>query len=277
MCDEFRKLIALDLDGTLLTSEKKITERTRKALEDAWEAGVEPVVVTGRPLSGLPEELEEIPQIRFAITSNGAVTTDLHTGKVLRSFLIRPSEAARIIPIPEQAEWIYSVFIDGMGYCNASAYTQLREHFTGTVLDRYVQRSRRKTDDMRSLVQSSDGVENIWIVCDSPEKASSLGARIREHLNLQIFRTAPNDIEVGAPGADKGTALEDLYHSLKIRKEHVFAIGDNHNDLPMLQAAGTAIAMGNASGEIQGIADRITDTNDQDGVAKVLERLCRAL
>lgn len=268
-----RKLIALDLDGTLLTTDKKISDRTRRALAGAIEAGMELVVVTGRPLSGLPEELDEIPQIRYAITSNGAVTTDIRTGRVLRSCLIRPSIANRIVPIPEEARWIYSVFIDGIGYCAPFAYDHLRTFFTGTVLDTYVQRSRRKAEDMEGLISSSAGVENIWIVCDSPEQAAALGDKICERLDLQIFRTAPNDIEVGAPGADKGAALEDLYRSLKIRREQVFAVGDNHNDLSMLQSAGTAIAMGNASEEIRNIAHKITDSNDNDGVAKILESL----
>lgn len=273
----FRKLIALDLDGTLLTTQKRLSDRTRRAIAEASAAGVEPVVVTGRPLSGLPVELEEIPQIRFAITSNGAVTTDLRTGHAIRSRLIEPSAAAKIIPVPEEAGWIYSVFIDGTGYCNPSAYQHLRELFTGTALDDYVQRSRRQTDDMENLILSSGGVENIWIVCEDPEQAALLGRRIRDRLNLQIFRTAPKDIEVGAPAADKGAALEDLYQSLGIPREHVFAIGDNHNDLSMLLSAGTAIAMGNASGEIRAIAGQITDTNDNDGVAKVLESLCRTI
>lgn len=272
-----RKLIALDLDGTLLTTQKRLSDRTRRALAEASAAGVEPVVVTGRPLSGLPEELEEVPQIRFAITSNGAVTTDLRAGHALRSRLIEPSTAARIIPIPEEAGWIYSVFIDGIGYCNPSTYKHLRDFFTGTVLDNYVQRSRRQADDMEKLIFSSGGVENIWIVCEEREQASLLSSRIRERLNLQIFRTAPKDIEIGAPAADKGAALEDLYRSLGIRREHVLAIGDNHNDRSMLLSAGTAIAMGNATEEIQSIAHQIADTNDNDGVAKVLESLCRTI
>ena len=273
MSGRIRKLIALDLDGTLLTTQKRITDRTKKALEGAFAAGLEPVVVTGRPLSGLPEELEEIPQIRYAITSNGAVTTDLHTGTAFRSRLIQPSIAEKIVPVPEEAGWIYSVFINGIGYCNPATYGHLRKFFAGTVLDTYVQRSRRRADDMESLIRASAGVENIWIVCNNPEQAASLGDQIQKQWDLQIFRTAPNDIEAGALGADKGAALKDLYQFLKIKRENVFAIGDNHNDLTMLQTAGTAIAMGNATEEIRRIAHQITDTNDEDGVAKVLETL----
>jgi len=277
MSSQLRKMIALDLDGTLLTADKRISDRSRKALSEAGAAGFEPVVVTGRPLSGLPEELEEIPQIRYAITSNGAVTTDLHSGAVLRSQLIPASMAETIIPVPEKAGWLYCVFVDGIGFCAPQSYQKLRALFDGTVLDSYVQRSRRKTDHIEELIRTSPGVENIWIVCETPGQASELSARILEKSDLQVFRTAPKDIELGAPGADKGSALRELYRSLGIQREDVIAIGDNHNDLLMLEEAGTAVAMGNATEEIRRISHKITDTNDNDGVAKTIEALCRGL
>lgn len=268
-----QKMIAIDLDGTLLTTDKRVTERTRQALTRAAEAGLEPVVVTGRPVSGLPAELDDLPGIRYAITSNGSVTTDLRTGKVLRSRLIPSDTAAQIIRIPDRESWLYSVFIDGIGYCTEYVYRVLWEHLSGTALEEYVRRSRRMTDHLLQELSDSEGAENIWIVCGSPDEASSLSDLIQSRWKLQTFRTAPNDVEIGAPGADKGTALEHLYTLLGLERDDVYAIGDNHNDLSMLHAAGTAIAMGNASEDIRRSADMVADTNDHDGVAKVIESM----
>ena len=272
-----KKLIAIDLDGTLLTSEKRITERTEAALTRAALAGVEPVIVTGRPVSGLPVQLDEIPGIRYVITSNGAVTMELQTGRVLRSKLIFPEAAAEIIRIPDREAWLYSVFIDGIGYCTEYVYQTLKKQLSGTVLEEYVQRSRRMTNHLLEELSVSEGAENIWIVCDSPDQASSLSALIQEKWHLQTFRTAPHDVEIGANGADKGTALEFLYMELGLHREDVWAVGDNHNDLSMLRAAGTSVAMGNAAEEVHSMADLITGTNNDDGVAEILEALYRSV
>ena len=268
-----KKLIAIDLDGTLLDSEKRISVRTQQALTRASDAGLEPVVVTGRPLSGLPEDLKHLPQLRYVITSNGAVTTDLQTGATLRSQLIDCDTAVQITRIPEQESWIYSVFLDGVGYCTEYSYGRIWDFFAGTPLESYVRNSRRMTGNIAGRIHDAKGVENIWIVCQRPDQASQLSLRIRETWQLQTFRTAPTDVETGALGADKGTALRHLYHYLHLRKEDVYAIGDNHNDLSMLKAAGTAVAMGNASDEIRQLADMVTQTNDNDGVACMIESL----
>lgn len=273
--NRIKKLIAIDLDGTLLTTGKKITERTRQALTRAAACGLEPVIVTGRPISGLPLELEEIPGIRYAITSNGAVTTDLRTGQVLRLRLIPPETAAQIIKIPDGNSFLYSVFIDGIGYCTEYVYQTLIKELSSTVLEEYVRRSRRMTKHLMQELSESAGAENIWIVCTSPGEASELSARIRSLYQLQTFRTAPNDVEIGALGADKGTALRELFASFGLRREDVYAIGDNHNDLSMLRAAGTAIAMGNASEEIRQMAGLTAATNDEEGVAQVIDQLLR--
>ena len=114
------RLLALDLDGTVLTNDKRLTDRTRNALLQAHQAGLEVVIVTGRPLKGLPDELESFPGIRYAITSNGAVTTDLQTGELLRGSFLNHDAAADITCIPVHDKIIYNVFINGCGYCDTA-------------------------------------------------------------------------------------------------------------------------------------------------------------
>ena len=116
------KLLALDIDGTILTTDKKLTIRTRKAMEEAIAREIKIVLVTGRPLYGIPEDLLEIPGLDYAISSNGAVTTDLRTNTVLRRANLDADTALNIVEIPRKLDLIYAVFIDGVGYSELEPY-----------------------------------------------------------------------------------------------------------------------------------------------------------
>lgn len=266
------RFLAMDLDGTILTSDKKVTERTRNAIIRAGEAGIEPVIVTGRPLKGLPEELLDIPQIRYAITSNGAVTSILHTGQNLRTALIPPEDAALICRIPQEQGLLYNIFIDGAGYSDPDTYRKLIDSYTGTVLEDYVRKSRRSTDHLQELILHSRGIENIWMLCGENEYCEHVSTYITEHFSFHTIFAGHMDIEVGAPGADKGEAVTELAGMLGISREQILAIGDNTNDLGMLKAAGICAVMGNAPEAVKQMADLTADHNDRDGAAKIIEQ-----
>lgn len=266
------RLVALDLDGTVLTDSKHITARTQEALIHAHQAGMEIVIVTGRPLRGLPDELESFPGIRYAITSNGAVTTDLQTGELLRGAFISCSAAKDITRIPIQAKIIYDVFINGCGYCDPAAFQCLVSRFSGTPLESYVRKSRAQTDDIFRLMEETEyGIENIWMMANDRQQRDQINQQILEKWNVRTVLTADRDVEIGAITADKGIALSELASALHINRDEILAIGDNENDLGMLHAAGTAIAMGNSTPSVKQMADLVTDSNEAEGVAKVIE------
>lgn len=134
MTDELAKvkLLALDLDGTVLTDEKHVTERMAAALRAAVSAGLITVYVTGRPLTGIPDELMAIPHIRYAITSNGAVTTDLQSGERLRGAYLNDLDAKEIARIPMERNLIHSVFVGGIGYCEQEYFKDQWALYMGT-------------------------------------------------------------------------------------------------------------------------------------------------
>ena len=268
------RLLALDLDGTILTSDKQVTPRTRHALSSAMEAGVEVVLVTGRPMGGLPRELLDIPGIRYAITSNGAVSTDLMTQQILRSALIPSETALEIVPLPRERDLFFDVFLNGLGYSDTAVYQREVAQFAGTPIESYIRASRRGTDDLPELISSSAGAENIWIRCRNREERDQLHSLVRERWQLVTTLTAITDVEIGAPGADKGQALTELADRLKISQQEFLAIGDNENDLGMLRAAGTAVAMGNSTEIVKALANHVTDSNDRDGAAAAIEKFC---
>ena len=267
------RLLALDLDGTVLTNAKRLTPRTAAAISAAVEAGLIPVAVTGRPLSGIPAAVAAIPGMRYVISSNGAVTTDLLSGERMRAALLSPAEAIEIAQLPIERGLIHSVFIGGIGYCEPEFFRQQWAFFRSRPLAAYVKKSRRAVPDLRARTLGSDGVENVWLIARSTDERNELDAIIRAGWNVQTSLTAAYDVEVGHPEADKGLAVLELARSLGIAREQILAIGDNGNDLGMLRAAGLSVAMSNATEDVLRIADYVTDSNEDDGAAKVLEAI----
>ena len=268
------RLLALDLDGTILTDEKHVTDRMEAALNAAVEAGLITVYVTGRPLTGIPDELMAIPQIRYSITSNGAVTTDLLSGERLRGAYLEDQTAKEIARIPMERNLTHSVFVNGIGYCEQNYFKDQWNLYMGTKHERYIRKSRRGTDSIDDLIDQSDvGAENIWFMCHSQEERDDLNALIHSRWEVQTVLTAVTDVEVGSCQADKGLALEDLAARLEIAKEEILAIGDNENDLGMLRSSGITVAMGNSTESVKEMAMILTDTNEEDGAAKIIEKI----
>ena len=141
----------------------------------------------------------------------------------------------------------------------------------------YIRKSRRGTDSIDELIDQSDvGVENIWFMSHSKEERDELDALIHSRWQVQTVLTAVTDVEIGSVQADKGLALEDLASRLGIVKEEILAIGDNENDLGMLRSSGLTVAMGNATDSVKTMAMVLTDTNEEDGAAKVIEEILQS-
>lgn len=268
------RMLALDLDGTLLTRDKRITERTGKTLKAAAKAGLFVVPVTGRPFAGLPKELMDIEGIRYVITSNGASTRDLAEGSLKRSAMLENQVAEQILQIPVSEGLLYSVFVDGMGYCDPDTFRRLTMLFQNTPLEEYVRNSRRSCEDIRELLSDPlPQVENIWIVGKDAAQRDAINAMVHARWDLRTVLTARRDLEIGAVAADKGLAMQDLAQSLGISQKEILAIGDNENDLGMFYHAGISVAMANAEDAIQKQADLTTASNEEDGAALVIEEL----
>ncbi len=267
------RMIGLDLDGTLLTSGKELTEANRRILTELAGRGIEIVPVTGRPLHGLPGAVRSLPGVRYAITSNGAVTMDLSDNRILRSFYVKPETALGLLSVARQRKLIYGIFDGGYGYSDEETYRKLVSLFQGRAALPYILESRRPADDIEAFTANPpNGIENIWIVTEDRDARDALYDRIRAGTRLRVLRTAERDVEAVHGSADKGMALEHLGMILGIPSENIMAFGDNDNDRGMLKRAGIGVAMGNAPERIRQAADYITEDNQNDGVARFLEK-----
>ena len=265
-------MIGLDLDGTLLTSDKELTEESARMLTELSSRGIHIVPVTGRPLHGLPPAVTALPGVRYAITSNGAVTTDLMENRVLRSFYVPPATALPLLRTARERNLVYGIFDGGYGYSDRETYDRMVSFFQGRAALPYILNSRRPSDDIEGFTANPPhGIENFWIVTENREARDRLAADLREHTRLHVMLTADRDVEAVHGQADKGMALEHLGMLLGIDSRDIMAFGDNDNDRGMLRRAGVGIAMGNAPERIRYAADYVTEDNEHDGVAKFLE------
>lgn len=268
------RLLALDIDGTILTKEKQLTNRTRAAIEAAAGTGIAVALVTGRPFYGIPDELIALKGLGYVISSNGAVTKDLLLNRVLRTANLDPETALEIVEVPRSHDLVYAVFADGIGYTELEPFDRHIRMIDNPGLETYIRKSRRITCDLDGLIRRAEkGIENIWLIAHDQSERDDLNRHIREQWNVQTVLTGRFDIEIGSPLADKGVALTDLAGCIGVQKKEIMAIGDSGNDLGMLQVAGVAVAMGNADDNLKRLSDMVTGSNSEDGAAMVIETL----
>ncbi len=266
------RLVGLDLDGTVFTDEKTITPATRDAIARAVRAGVAVLPVTGRPRSGLPEEVLAIPGVRYAITSNGAMCEDLAEDKVLVRLAMDEAAALRLLQIAEKYDVVADMYIDGQAYTNEENIKRVETHIPRSFRP-YFLKTRRLVRDVREvLCQKKRGAEKFNLLfCDMSRRADAWNEFEQTGL-FELSGGIPTNIELNAKGVDKGRALLALAERLGFSRGQTMACGDASNDLAMLRAAGLGVAMGNATPEAVAAADVQTDTNNNDGVAKAIRR-----
>lgn len=265
------RLIALDLDGTLLTDDKSILPDTAKALEKAQARGIYVVPATGRPFSGIPENVLELTGLQYLIASNGAVTYDLKKGTVLRKELLSQEQVHRAFSLLDRPEVLVEVFIDGRGYHEEATGRSLMAQFRGTPMENYLAGSRTIVEDLLGFVFSHESeVENISVLYPDTTHLEQSLTELSTLTDVSIVRSTPRVLEIGAQNADKGKALTALAQSLGLQKEELIVFGDSNNDFGLFEVAGLAVAMENATPELKALSHQITKSNEEDGIAITL-------
>jgi len=265
------RLIALDLDGTLLNDAKELTERTQRALEAASRSGIEVVLSTGRPVTALPQEVAHFPYIKYALTADGARIENLRTGELLFEGLIPKEMVKPIYDIFDDYDVIEEIYIKGQGYISERDIDHLEEYTTNPAHAAYARRTRKRVKDIHDLLDQD--IDKAHALFKSFEDREDAMRRIREIADLELCDAFPINLEVSAPGINKGEGLKILGEKLGIETKDMMAFGDSNNDAAMLQTAGVAVVMDNAYESVKEIADMIAPSNEEDGVAAVIEQM----
>lgn len=269
------KLIAIDLDGTLLDSRKQVSQRNLDVLERARQQGVLIVPVTGRPAQGLPQAVLDLPGLRYAVTSNGATIRDLVEDRFLLEKHLTPACSLEILARCAEVPMIREVFREGVGYLTQADWDTLMDrHREDPAMLEYVLGTRRVLPgSLEDFLREDDRpVEELFFLTDSPQEKTALRQRLSALPDVSFADPFPNDLEVLAGGIDKGLGFLHLLEHLGIDPAETLALGDGGSDLPLLKAAGIGVAMGNALPFVQKEADWVTATCDEDGVALAIEK-----
>ena len=267
------KMIGLDLDGTLLTDKKEITERTKRALRAAIDSGIVVLAATGRPLTGIPEEVRNFPGMRYALTSNGAKVVDIWEDRVVDEHLLSSELAQKALEICGKYDTLQEVYYDGVSYAPADKRDQIPKYHKNPNMWEYMRRTRTWKDDIPGMVRErSCGLDKIQILFAEMEERTEAWRELSEIKGLELVGSLGYNIEINAAGVNKGTGLVSLGRLLGIERGEIMACGDGDNDLLMIKEVGFGVAMANAEEEVRKAADYITLSNEEDGVADAIEK-----
>lgn len=272
------KLVASDLDGTLLTSQKELTRRLKRTLEQLDALGIPFVPATGRSLHALPDCIERLPSLRYIIASNGAVVYDRLERRTLFSNLLSPDAVEIVLDTVSGQDVILEIICDGQGYIERHIYENIREYPLTESHIRYLRKTRIPVEDIEGFARAHcSGIEDInLIICDA-----ALRQRLWDELKAKNFAAvtshSDHNIEITSPDATKANALRHLCGQLGIDAENVLAMGDGDNDIDMLYWAGASVAVANAAENVKAAANILTESCDEDGAAIVLDRVIAAM
>lgn len=267
------KMIGLDLDGTLLNEKKQITPRTEDVLKRAIAQGVVVLTATGRPWMGVPEELQQFPGMRYALTSNGARILDIQEGRVLEEHLLSVRSAKKALEICGKYDTLQEIYFDGQGYAPREKMAHVEKYHKNPNMWEYMRRTRIPVEDIFEMVDRENrGLDKVQALFADMEEREKAWDELSKEDDLELVGSLKYNIEVNARGVNKGTGLVNLGRLLGIRREEIMAFGDGDNDTVMLQEVGFGVAMGNAEEQVKRVADYITLTNDEEGVAEAIEK-----
>ena len=259
------RLIATDLDGTLLRSDLTISARTQEALRAAREAGVRIVLVSARGPTGVARVADLIGGEGFAICSNGALVLDLASRTVIRHRMLAGDVAAQIV------RGLRARLPNVCFATETEAAFGLEPAFMGAWTDWEPPQDARYADAMELVAAPMTKL----IARDATCSTDDLAAVAREVAgdSAAVAISGKWVVEISAAGVNKAAALRELAAGYGIEPADVVAFGDYPNDLPMLEWAGHSIATANAHPEVLAAVDEVTESNDDDGVALAIERL----
>lgn len=284
------KLIAIDLDGTLLNSYGQISEKNKLALQKAQHCGAQIVLSSGRSSNSVKNLANDIGNNEYIICGNGSLIYDLQKEEIIYDKFIEKKKALQIIQICEQNSIYYNVYTENMVIAKTLSNNVLFYH----------QENANKPDSKKTKINLVDNIyeyvenlnnENIlkFTISDTSSIIfNSIIRKLREiknidvldvaHMTRKIIKSGTEEVsleyfytEITSENVDKWNALEWLAKKLNISKEEIMAIGDNVNDKMMIENAGLGIAMGNSAPYIKEIADKVVANNNEDGVAEAVE------
>ncbi|MBO0441727.1 HAD superfamily hydrolase [Enterococcus sp. DIV0212c] len=261
------KLVAIDIDGTLLDSNRKISPKVKETLQKANESGISIVLCTGRPLPGVKEQLAELDLYGdndYVITYNGSLVQATKSNEIISQYSLSYDDFLEI-ELMSRKVGAHLHTID-----DQAIYTANRDIGKYSVHEAYLVDMPLKYRAVDEMTPDMSFIKMMMI--DEPEILDKAISQLPEDFVNKYTTVKSTEFyyEILNKEASKGNALAKLAEHLGISQSETMAIGDNENDLSMIEYAGIGVAMGNATENVKQAADVQTTSNDEDGVAEVL-------
>lgn len=268
-------LIALDMDGTLLNSQGKITKRTVEVLNRLIQKGHYIVPASGRAFTILPKEILKLEGIQFAVLENGAVVWDWKKQSAIEQEPLPKGVVKSILEdIEEQVSSGYyaEVIVNGKVYADVKVQKELKHSKIAGNFAEYMRQNHIFLEQLSSRTELLDAAEKLNIYFEDVKRSENVRAKWEAEPKLNVTTSVSGNAEFTAAGMNKGYGIKILQQYLGISKQQCIAIGDNENDLEMFEQVQMAVAMGNAKEHVKRAADEVTLSCDEDGVAVFLEQ-----
>ena len=288
------KLVAIDLDGTLLNSYGEVSEKNKEAIQKAKNKGAEIVIASGRPISSARSYAYEVGADNYIICGNGSVLYDMKNEQIIYDKFIERQKALQIIKICEENSIYYNVYTEKEIIAKNLQYNVLYYHKENLTKAEEDKTHINIVDSIYDYVSNIDGKILKIMICDGHQTIfNAIMRKLKEvedvevlevaHMSRKIIRQGTEEIpieyfytEISAKNVDKWTALEVLKEKMQISTEEIVTIGDNINDKKMIENAGMGIAMGQSTPRVKEVAKYVTGSNNEDGVAKALDMIAKA-
>ena len=285
------KLVFVDLDGTMLNQYGVVTPNTAQTIKQVIKQGADVIIASGRPMDSIKAIAKEIESENFFIAGNGALIYDIQKDKIIYEKYMSKKKVLEIIKICEENSISYNVYTDKTILATALKYNVL--YYDKENLKKEDNKKTRIhiVKDMYEYVKHMKEERFIKItVCDESKAVfRSIMRKLKQikgieilevsHMSRKVIKQGTEEIpieyfytEISLANVDKWNAIEFLIKKLGIKAEEVIAIGDNFNDKKMIEKAGLGVAMGESRIDIKEAANEVTTSNEEDGVAKILQK-----
>lgn len=265
------QLFAADMDGTVLTSEKVISPRTREALHRALAEGYEVLFATGRSYSEVKPYLKDFPEMKYLLTVSGASVVDLRAGKSICRHPFSPGTVAKVLGALKNTDVMISHFVGEEVYLSSRFRGRFDDYGCGCYTKLGEECALWLPDASAFCLEHTEETYklNAFFRYDEDfERATEL----LKDFDVTLARALKNNYEISPKGVSKATGLTALCDYIGLPIAQAIAIGDEGNDVEMLRAAGLGVAMGNAIAEAKAVAGAVVADCDHDGVAEAIER-----
>ncbi len=287
------KLVAIDLDGTMLNSYGMVTENTKQVIKNTINKGTEVIIASGRPIDSIKTIAKEIGSENYFIAGNGALIYDIKKDEIIYEKFMNKQKVLEIIKICEENSISYNIYTEKTIIAKGLKYNVLYYYKENLKKEENKKTNITIVEDVYEYIKNLENEKFLKItVCDETKSVfNSIIRKLRTvedidvldvlHMSRKMIKQGTEDVpieyyytEISLKDVDKWKAIEYLANKMNISKDEIIAIGDNINDKEMIENAKVGIAMGQSTPVITEIADFVTLNNNEDGVAKALEKYC---